>query len=166
MLNFFCSRASRRFFVFFVETGARYCSSSMPPDNSWSGAFPKIQSVLGLASGTFDGKLMPTPVWELSWIDGAAAGSLTELCPIFLMSLSCRIDSLIRQAKSRKGGERVCPAPRQPFPNRPRNEFYSVMYCMRAPRDRLPSTGGTKLRLARFGDSQKSRNVPSLSSYF
>ena len=57
-------------------------------------------------SGAIVGKLMATPVWELSWIDGAAAGSLTELCPKVSVSFSCRIESLIRQTKPREGGRR------------------------------------------------------------
>ena len=42
----------------------------------------------------------------MSWIDGAAAGSLTELCPKVSVSFSCRIESLIKQTRPREGGRR------------------------------------------------------------
>ena len=107
----------------------------MPSDNSSSGAFHGIQSGMEWTSGAIVGKLMATPVWELSWIDGAAAGSLTELCPKVSVSFSCRIESLIRQTKPREGGRRSGLQPTEPPSPKPAHAPFllgSVLYARSA----------------------------------
>ena len=140
----------------------------MPPDNSLSGAFHGIQSGMEWTSGAIVGKLMATPVWELSWIDGAAAGSLTELCPKVSVSFSCRIESLIRQTKPREGGRRSGLQPTEPPSPKPAHAPFllgSVLYA-RSARQTLQVPMELNSDLLDLAIAKKSRNVPSLSGSY
>ena len=105
--------------------------------------------------------------YSMSWIDGAAAGSLTELCPKVSVSFSCRIESLIRQTKPREGGRRSGLQQNllRPKPRRQTILLGSVLYA-RSARQTLQVPMELNSDLLDLAIAKKSRNVPSLSGSY